>query len=53
MYCLISPAKKLDEKTAIPFHIKGHLSEPIFMNYAMDLMKTLKNKDIIDLQSPN
>lgn len=50
MYCLISPAKNLDEKTAIPFNVDNHLSEPILINHAIELMKTLKNKDVIDLQ---
>ncbi|UYZ71191.1 peroxide stress protein YaaA [Moraxella bovis] len=50
MYCLISPAKNLDEKTAIPFNLDNHLSKPILINHAIELMKTLKNKDVIDLQ---
>ncbi|MDO4895988.1 MAG: peroxide stress protein YaaA [Moraxella sp.] len=50
MYCLISPAKNLDEKTTPPFHLDSHLSNPILINHAIELMKTLKNKDVIDLQ---
>lgn len=50
MYCLMSPAKKLDEKTAIPFNVDNHLSEPVLINHVIKLMKTLKNKDVIDLQ---
>lgn len=50
MHCLISPAKNLDEKTAIAFNVDNHLSEPVLINHAIDLMKTLKNKDVIDLQ---
>lgn len=50
MYCLISPAKNLDEKTTIPFNVDNHLSEPVLINHAIELMKTLKNKDVIDLQ---
>ena len=50
MYCLMSPAKKLDEKTAIPFNVDNHLSEPVLINHVIELMKTLKNKDVIDLQ---
>lgn len=50
MYCLISPAKNLDEKTAIPFNVDSYLSEPMLIDHAIELMKTLKNKDVIDLQ---
>lgn len=50
MYFLISPAKNLDEKTALPFNVDEHLSEPALIEQSIDLMKTLKQKDSIDIQ---
>lgn len=50
MYFLLSPAKNLDEKTTIPFDLTNHLSEPVLIKQSIDLMKTLKQKDSIDIQ---
>lgn len=50
MYFLLSPAKNLDEKTALPFKLNEHLSEPVLIEQSIDLMKTLKQKDSIDIQ---
>ena len=50
MYFLLSPAKNLDEKTALPFELNEHLSEPVLIEKSIELMKTLKQKDSIDLQ---
>ncbi|MDO4442150.1 MAG: peroxide stress protein YaaA [Moraxella sp.] len=50
MYFLLSPAKNLDEKTALPIDIAEHISEPTLIEQAIDLMKTLKTKDVLDLQ---
>lgn len=50
MYFLLSPAKNLDEKTALPFELNEHLSEPVLIKQSIDLMKTLKQKDSIDIQ---
>ncbi|MDO4450478.1 MAG: peroxide stress protein YaaA [Moraxella sp.] len=50
MYFLLSPAKNLDEKTTIPFDLTNHLSEPVLIEHSIDLMKTLKQKDSIDIQ---
>lgn len=50
MYFLLSPAKNLDEKTALPFELNEHLSEPVLIEQSIDLMKTLKQKDSIDIQ---
>lgn len=50
MYFLLSPAKNLDEKTALPFELNEHLSEPVLIEKSIELMKTLKQKDSIDIQ---
>lgn len=50
MYFLLSPAKNLDEKTTLPFELNEHLSEPVLIKQSIDLMKTLKQKDSIDIQ---
>lgn len=50
MYFLISPAKNLDEKTSPPFNTDNLSSEPVLISHAIKLMKTLKQKDVIDLQ---
>ncbi|WII95611.1 peroxide stress protein YaaA [Moraxella haemolytica] len=50
MYFLLSPAKNLDEKTALPIDVSDHLSQPSLIEHAIDLMKTLKTKDVLDLQ---
>lgn len=50
MYFLLSPAKNLDEKTALPFELNEHLSEPVLIEQSIDLMQTLKQKDSIDIQ---
>lgn len=50
MYFLISPAKNLDEKTPPPFNLAHQSSEPTLINHAIELMHTLKQKDVIDLQ---
>lgn len=50
MYFLLSPAKNLDEKTALPLELDDQYSEPALIEGAVDLMKTLKTKDVLDLQ---
>lgn len=50
MYLLLSPAKNLDEKSALPFHVNDYLSNPILIEQSIELMSTLKQKDSIDLQ---
>lgn len=50
MYFLLSPAKNLDEKTALPLELDDQYSEPALIEGAIDLMKTLKTKDVLDLQ---
>ncbi|AKG17490.1 peroxide stress protein YaaA [Moraxella bovoculi] len=50
MYFLLSPAKNLDEKTALPLELDDQYSEPTLIEGAIDLMKTLKTKDVLDLQ---
>lgn len=48
MYFLLSPAKNLDEKTALPFAVTPTL--PNLLNQAQILAKHLKQLDAIDLQ---
>ena len=50
MFFLLSPAKNLDEKTAIPLPSHTVYSSPRFIEQAAQLMQTLKNYDVIDLQ---
>ena len=50
MFFLLSPAKNLDEKTAIPLPSHTVYSNPRFIEQAAQLMQTLKNYDVIDLQ---
>ncbi len=50
MYFLISPAKNLDEKTSPSFNTDNLSSDPILISHAIELMKILKQKDVIDLQ---
>lgn len=50
MYFLLSPAKNLDEKTALPLDLDDQYSEPALIEEAIELMKTLKTKDVLDLQ---
>lgn len=50
MYFLLSPAKNLDEKTALPLELDNQYSEPALIEGAIELMKTLKTKDVLDLQ---
>lgn len=50
MYFLLSPAKNLDEKTDLPLQINDYSSEPALIEHAIELMKVLKNKDVLDLQ---
>ncbi|WFF38395.1 peroxide stress protein YaaA [Moraxella nasibovis] len=50
MYFLLSPAKNLDEKTPVPLALGEHYSQPALINEAIDLMATLKTKDVLDLQ---
>lgn len=50
MFFLLSPAKNLDEKTAIPLPSHTVYSSPQFIEQAAQLMQTLKNYDVIDLQ---
>ncbi|WP_323843581.1 peroxide stress protein YaaA [Moraxella sp. Pampa] len=50
MYFLLSPAKNLDEKTPIPVSLNHQYSQPALIEHAIELMKTLKTKDVLDLQ---
>ncbi|MCL1623250.1 peroxide stress protein YaaA [Moraxella sp. Tifton1] len=50
MYFLLSPAKNLDEKTPVPLSLDTQYSQPALIEHAIDLMTTLKTKDVIDLQ---
>lgn len=50
MYFLLSPAKNLDEKTPVPLPLDDQYSQPALIEHAIDLAKTLKTKDVLDLQ---
>ena len=50
MYFLLSPAKSLNEKDAIPVNLADFYSQPELIEHAQTLMKNLKAKEPIDLQ---
>ncbi|WP_372845151.1 peroxide stress protein YaaA [Psychrobacter sp.] len=50
MYFLLSPAKSLNEKDAVPVNVGHYYSQPELIDHAQTLMKTLKSKEPIDLQ---
>ncbi len=50
MYFLLSPAKNLNEKDAVPLAISDKYSQPALIDDAMTLMHTLKDCDAIDIQ---
>jgi cytoplasmic iron level regulating protein YaaA (DUF328/UPF0246 family) len=50
MYFLLSPAKSLNEKDAIPVNLGNNYSQPELIEYSQALMKILKSKEPIDLQ---
>lgn len=50
MYFLLSPAKNLNEKDAVPLPLDTHYSTPALIEQAIELMHTLKQCDAIDLQ---
>jgi len=50
MYFLLSPAKSLNEKDAVPVNLGNYYSQPELIEHAQVLMKNLKAKDPIDLQ---
>ncbi|MGP5502807.1 peroxide stress protein YaaA [Psychrobacter faecalis] len=50
MYFLLSPAKSLNEKDAVPINLGNYYSQPELIEHAQVLMKDLKAKEPIDLQ---
>ncbi|TXD96600.1 peroxide stress protein YaaA [Psychrobacter frigidicola] len=50
MYFVLSPAKSLNEKDAVPLNIGNHYSQPTLIDQSAKLIKILKSKDPIDLQ---
>ena len=50
MYFLLSPAKSLNEKDAVPVNLGNYYSQPELIEHAQVLMKNLKAKEPIDLQ---
>ena len=50
MYFLLSPAKSLNEKDALPVNLGNYYSQPELIEHAQGLMKDLKAKEPIDLQ---
>ena len=50
MYFLLSPAKSLNEKDALPVNLGNYYSQPELIEHAQVLMKDLKAKEPIDLQ---
>ncbi|MCG3809494.1 peroxide stress protein YaaA [Psychrobacter sp. Ps4] len=50
MYFLLSPAKSLNEKDAVPVNLDKYYSQPELIEHAQALMKNLKSKEPIDLQ---
>ena len=50
MYFLLSPAKSLNEKDAVPVNLGNHYSQPELIEHSQALMKNLKSKEPIDLQ---
>ncbi|MGP5338686.1 peroxide stress protein YaaA [Psychrobacter maritimus] len=50
MYFLLSPAKSLNEKDALPVNLGNYYSQPGLIEHSQVLMKNLKAKEPIDLQ---
>ena len=50
MYFLLSPAKSLNEKDAVPVDLGNYYSQPELIEHSQVLMKNLKAKEPIDLQ---
>ena len=50
MYFLLSPAKSLNEKDAVPVNLGNDYSQPELIEHSQTLMKNLKAKEPIDLQ---
>ena len=50
MYFLLSPAKSLNEKDAVPVNLGNYYSQPELIEHSQALMKNLKSKEPIDLQ---
>ena len=50
MYFLLSPAKSLNEKDALPVNLGNYYSQPELIEHAQGLMKDLKAKEPIGLQ---
>ena len=50
MYFLLSPAKSLNEKDALPVNLGNYYSQPELIEHSQTLMKNLKAKEPIDLQ---
>ena len=50
MYFLLSPAKSLNEKDAVPVNLGNYYSQPELIEHSQTLMKNLKAKEPIDLQ---
>ncbi|MGP4906756.1 peroxide stress protein YaaA [Psychrobacter faecalis] len=50
MYFLLSPAKSLNEKDAVPVNLGNYYSQPELIEHAQVLMKDLKAKEPIGLQ---
>ncbi|KAA0912740.1 peroxide stress protein YaaA [Psychrobacter sp. ANT_WB68] len=50
MYFLLSPAKSLNEKDAVPVNLGNYYSQPELIEHSQALMKNLKAKEPIDLQ---
>ena len=50
MYFLLSPAKSLNEKDAVPINLGNYYSQPELIEHSQALMKNLKSKEPIDLQ---
>lgn len=50
MYFLLSPAKSLNEKDALPVNLGNYYSQPELIEHAQVLMKDLKAKEPIGLQ---
>ena len=50
MYFVLSPAKSLNEKDAVPVNLGNYYSQPELIEHSQALMKNLKAKEPIDLQ---
>ena len=50
MYFILSPAKSLNEKDAVPFNLGNYYSQPALIDGSAQLINILKTKDPLDLQ---